>query len=75
MYINYSVARDIMSGLITACYGVPKAKTKDIAIQITLMLIEIEKQDIVIAELVRGMDHTFPVIVSTCIKAATQAIK
>ncbi|XP_008189868.1 protein mini spindles isoform X2 [Acyrthosiphon pisum] len=66
---------DVMTGLITKCYGAPKAKTKDIAIQITLMFIEIEKQDIVIEELVKGMDHKFPKIVSTCIKAATQAIK
>uniref|UniRef100_A0A2S2Q544 Cytoskeleton-associated protein 5 n=1 Tax=Sipha flava TaxID=143950 RepID=A0A2S2Q544_9HEMI len=68
-------AGDIMTGLITKCYGAPKAKTKDIAIQITLMLIEIEKQDIVIEELIKGMDHKFPKIVSTCIKAATQSIK
>ncbi|XP_029345564.1 protein mini spindles isoform X2 [Acyrthosiphon pisum] len=68
-------AGDVMAGLITKCYGAPKSKTKDIAIQITLMFIEIEKQDVVIEELVKGLDHKFPKIVSTCIKAATQAIK
>ncbi|XP_050054425.1 protein mini spindles-like isoform X3 [Aphis gossypii] len=68
-------AGDVMTGLITKCYGAPKLKTKDIAIQITLMFIEIEKQDVVIEELVKGLDHKFPKIVSTCIKAATQAIK
>jgi len=69
------VAGDVMAGLIIKCYGAPKLKTKDIAIQITLMFIEIEKQDVVIEELVKGLDHKFPKIVSTCIKAATQAIK
>lgn len=64
-----------MTGLVTKCYGSPKAKIKDIAIQITLMLIEIEKQDVVIEELVKGMDHKFPKIVSTCIRVATQGIK
>ncbi|XP_026810117.1 LOW QUALITY PROTEIN: protein mini spindles-like [Rhopalosiphum maidis] len=68
-------AGDVMVGLITKCYGAPKLKTKDIAIQITLMFIEIEKQDVVIEELVKGLDHKFPKIVSTCIKATTQAIK
>lgn len=64
-----------MSELITICYGTPESKSKNIAIQITLMLIKIGVQDIVMEELVKGMDHTFPVIVSTCIKVATQAIK
>lgn len=64
-----------MAGLIKKCYGAPKAKTKDIAIKITLMYIEVEKHDVVIEELVKGMDHKFPKIVSTCIVAATQAIK
>lgn len=64
----------MVNGLITKCYGAPKEKIRDIAIKITLMYIEIEKQDIVIDELVKGMDHKFPKIVSTCIKAATQSI-
>lgn len=71
----YRTAVDIMVGLITKCFGAPKVKTKDIAIKITLMFIEIEKQDVVIEELVKGMDHKFPKIVSTCIIAAKQAIK
>jgi len=75
IYFTNSTAGDVMAGLITKCYGAPKSKTKDIAIQITLMFIEIEKQDVVIEELVKGLDHKFPKIVSTCIKAATQAIK
>lgn len=64
-----------MTGLISKCYGAPKSKTRDIAVQITLMFIEIEKQDIVIEELIKGMDHKFPKIVTTCIKAVTQSIK
>lgn len=64
-----------MIGLITKCYGAPKVKTKDIAIQITLMFIEIEKQDVVLEELAKGMDHKFPKIVTTCIKVANQALK
>jgi len=75
IYFTNSTVGDVMTGLITKCYGAPKTKTKDIAIQISLMFIEIEKQDVVIEELIKGMDHKFPKIVSTCIKAATQAIK
>jgi len=37
--------------------GAPKAKIKDIAIQISLMFIEIEKQDIIREELIKGMNH------------------
>jgi cytoskeleton-associated protein 5 len=75
LHFFYRTAGDMMVGLITKCYGAPKVKTKDIAIKITLMFIEIEKQDVVIEELVKGMDHKFPKIISTCIRAATQAIK
>lgn len=64
-----------MTGLITKCYGAPKIKTKDVAIQITLMFIEIEKQEVVLEELIKGMNHKFPKIVSTCIKVATQSLK
>lgn len=64
-----------MAVLISKCYGAQKEKIRSIAIQITLMFIEIEKQDVVIEELVKGMDHKFPKIVSTCIRAVTQSVK
>lgn len=64
-----------MTGLITKCYGAPKIRTIDVATQITLMFIEIEKQEVVLNELIKGMNHKFPKIVATCIKVVTQSIK
>lgn len=64
-----------MTGLITKCYGATKKNIRDIAVEITLMFIEIEKQDVVVEELVKGMENKFPKIVANCIKTATQAIK
>lgn len=44
-----------MSGIVSKCLGSPKAKIKDLGGQIVLMYIEIEKQEHVLDELVKGM--------------------
>lgn len=58
------VAGDVMSGIVSKCIAAPKAKTKDLATQVALMFIEIEKQDIVLEELVKGMEQKNPKIVA-----------
>lgn len=47
-----------MAGLVAKCMGSPKAKIKDLAAQITLMYIEIEKHEIVMEELIKGESET-----------------
>ncbi|XP_055533540.1 protein mini spindles isoform X2 [Wyeomyia smithii] len=66
---------EVMGGIITKCIGAPKAKTKDLAVQITLMYIEVEKQDVVLEELLKGAEQKNPKIVSSCIATITQALK
>lgn len=48
-------AGEVVSGIVAKCLGSPKAKVKDLAGQIILMYIEIEKQEQVLDELVKGM--------------------
>uniref|UniRef100_A0A182N2B8 transketolase n=1 Tax=Anopheles dirus TaxID=7168 RepID=A0A182N2B8_9DIPT len=36
---------EVMGGIVTKCIGAPKTKTKELAVQITLMYVEIERQD------------------------------
>ncbi|XP_037049831.1 protein mini spindles isoform X3 [Bradysia coprophila] len=58
------IVGDVMAGLVLKCIAAPKAKTKDLATQIALMFIEIEKQDIALEELVKGMEQKNPKIVA-----------
>ncbi|RZF35257.1 hypothetical protein LSTR_LSTR012476 [Laodelphax striatellus] len=66
---------EVMSGIVAKCIGAPKAKTKELAAQITLMYIEQEKQEIVIEELLKGTEHKNPKVVCGCINVITQAIR
>lgn len=66
---------DVMSGIVQKCIAAQKAKTKDLSVQITLMYIEIEKQEAVTEELIKGMDHKNPKIVAACVAATSLALK
>lgn len=66
---------DVVSGLVNKCFSAPKAKVKDLAFQIALMYMEIEKQDAAIDELVKGLDAKNPKIVAATITVLTQALR
>ncbi|XP_063697103.1 protein mini spindles isoform X2 [Culicoides brevitarsis] len=66
---------EVISGIILKCMGSPKAKTKDLAVQITLMYIEIERHETVLEELLKGTDQKNPKIVATCISTMTTALR
>ncbi|XP_043494004.1 protein mini spindles isoform X1 [Polistes fuscatus] len=65
---------EVMNGIVTKCIAAPKAKTKDLAVQITLMYIEIEKHETVQEELLKGTEAKNPKIVSACIAALTLSL-
>ena len=69
------IASDIVEGLVAKCLGAPKAKTKDLAKQIALMLVEIEAGDKVIEELTKGLAQKNPKVVSGCLSAMTECLK
>lgn len=66
---------EVMNGVVSKCIAAPKAKTKELAVQVTLMYIEIEKMDAVQEELLKGMEHKNPKIVAACVQATTLALK
>ncbi|XP_068623237.1 protein mini spindles [Battus philenor] len=66
---------EVMSGIVAKCIAAPRTKTKDLALQITLMYVEIEKHEIVEEELLKGMEHKNPKIVAACVVALTTALK
>lgn len=76
---NYALAgktvQEVMSGIVTKCIAAPRTKTKELALQVTLMYIEIEKYEAVLEELIKGMEQKNPKIVAACINASTVALK
>lgn len=66
---------EVMNNIVSKCIAAPKAKTKELAVQITLMYIEIEKHEAVQDELLKGTEAKNPKIVSACIATLTLALK
>ncbi|ETN59361.1 microtubule associated protein xmap215 [Anopheles darlingi] len=66
---------EVMGGIVTKCIGAPKTKTKELAVQITLMYIEIERQETVLEELLKGTEQKNPKIVAACVTAITLALR
>ncbi|XP_035894344.1 protein mini spindles isoform X2 [Anopheles stephensi] len=66
---------EVMGGIVTKCIGAPKTKTKELAVQITLMYVEIERQETVLEELLKGTEQKNPKIVAACVSAITLALR
>lgn len=66
---------EVISGIVTKCLGAPKAKTKELGIQIALMYIEIEKHEATIEQLIAGFDQKNPKIVATCVSTVLMALR
>lgn len=66
---------EVMSGLVTKCVAAPRTKTRELALQVTLMYIEIEKFEAVQEELMKGTEQKNPKIVAACIQALTTALR
>lgn len=65
----------VISGIITKCVISPKAKTRELSQEIVLMFVEIEKQEVVIEELIKGLDNKTPKIVVACASLIRECIK
>lgn len=66
---------EVISGVVSKCIAAPKTKTRELALQVILMYIEIEKQEAVQEELMKGMESKNPKVVSACITACTTALR
>jgi len=69
------VVGDVIEGVVTKCVGAPKAKTKEKANDIVLMCVEIEQQEKVIEELVKGLAQKNPKVVSGCVTNLTSTLR
>ncbi|CAH8441458.1 unnamed protein product [Schistosoma turkestanicum] len=68
-------AGDICSGIISKCLGSTRMKTKDKSIECLLMLIEIERHELVTEELVKGLSTKNPKVVVGCLQTLREALK
>lgn len=66
---------EVISGIVLKCLGAPKAKTKELGMQIALMYIEIEKHEQAVDELIKGFDQKNPKIVATCIATVLSGLR
>lgn len=69
------VVGDVMSGIVQKCIAAQKTKTRELAAQVTLMYVEVEKHEAVVEELIKGMDHKNPKIVAACTNTVTEALR
>lgn len=68
------VAGDVLAGVVQKCCAAQKTKTRELAVQLVLLYVEMERQDVVVEELIKGMEHKNPKIVAACTAAVTEAL-
>ncbi|MEQ2235755.1 Cytoskeleton-associated protein 5-A [Ilyodon furcidens] len=65
---------EVVSGVVTKVFNQPKARAKELGMDICLMYIEIEKAEVVQDELLKGLDNKNPKIVVACIETLRKAL-
>ncbi len=75
---NYSQAgkyvEGVVGGIIAKCLISPKVKTRELSHEIVLMYVEIEKQESVIEELIKGLDNKTPKIVAATVSLIKECL-
>nr|CDS27460.1 microtubule associated protein xmap215 [Hymenolepis microstoma] len=67
-------AADVCEGILAKCLNASRAKTKEKGIEILLYYIELEKTDIVIDELIKGLSAKQPKTVISCLQTLRMAL-
>ncbi|TSQ92631.1 Cytoskeleton-associated protein 5 [Bagarius yarrelli] len=65
---------EVVSGVVSKVFNQPKARAKELGIDICLMYVEIEKAEIVQDELIKGLDNKNPKIIVACIETLRKAL-
>lgn len=63
------------SGVVNKVFNQPKARAKELGLDICLMYIEIEKGEAVQEELLKGLDNKNPKIIVACIETLRKALR
>ncbi|XP_076970702.1 cytoskeleton-associated protein 5 isoform X1 [Tamandua tetradactyla] len=65
---------EVVSGVVSKVFNQPKAKAKELGMEICLMYIEIEKGEAVQEELLKGLDSKNPKITVACTETLRKAL-
>ena len=66
---------EVITGVVSKCVAAPKTQTRELAVQLILMYIEIEKGKAVMEDLIKGREQKNPKIVAACVSASTTALR
>lgn len=69
------IVAEVMAGVVGKCVTAPKARSKELALNIALMCVEVEKFEAVQEELMKGMELKNPKAVASCINILTEILK
>ena len=61
--------------MVTKVFNQPKARAKELGMDICLMYIEMEKAEAVQDELLKGLDNKNPKIIVSCIETLRKGLK
>ncbi|XP_038156575.1 cytoskeleton-associated protein 5 isoform X2 [Cyprinodon tularosa] len=73
-HVAGKTAGEVVSGVVTKVFNQPKARAKELGMDICLMYMEIEKAEVVQDELLKGLDNKNPKIVVACIETLRKAL-
>ncbi|XP_069479300.1 cytoskeleton-associated protein 5 isoform X2 [Ambystoma mexicanum] len=65
---------EVVSGVVNKVYNQPKARAKELGIDICLMYVEIERGEPVQEELLKGLDNKNPKIIVACAESLRKAL-
>ncbi|XP_046889619.1 cytoskeleton-associated protein 5 isoform X2 [Hypomesus transpacificus] len=65
---------EVVSGVVTKVFNQPKARAKELGMDICLMYIEMEKAEAVQDELLKGLDNKNPKIIVSCIETLRKGL-
>ncbi|XP_066556633.1 cytoskeleton-associated protein 5 isoform X2 [Amia ocellicauda] len=65
---------EVVSGVVSKVFNQPKAKAKELGMEICMVYIEIEKSEAVQEELLKGLDNKNPKIIVACVETIRKAL-
>ncbi|XP_064481485.1 cytoskeleton-associated protein 5-like isoform X2 [Ornithodoros turicata] len=68
------ICGDILGAIVAKCLAAPKPKTRELAQEIVLTYVELEKQEAVVEELGKGLENKNPKIVAASVSMLRQCL-
>lgn len=68
------ISSDVISGIVTKCLGA-RPKTKEGSIQVCLMFVEIEQQEVVLEEVMKGFTSKQPKIIAGTVQIIVRILQ